>query len=60
MNKKLDEFKNRINGMEIDVLGIGISNVPIIKYLAENGAKVTACDKREREALGEIYDELPY
>lgn len=58
MNKKLDEFKNRIKGMKIDVLGIGISNIPIIKYLSENGAKVTACDKREKEALGEIYDEL--
>ena len=58
MNKKLDEFKNRIKGMKIDVLGIGISNIPIIKYLSGNGAKVTACDKRSKENLGEIYNEL--
>lgn len=58
MNKRLEEFKNKIKGMEIDVLGIGISNVPIIKFLAKNGANVTAFDKREKDALGEVYGEL--
>ena len=33
------------------VLGIGISNTPLIKYLLANGAKVTARDKKKFEDL---------
>lgn len=53
-----DEFKNYIKGADIDVIGIGISNRPLIRFLAENGAHVTACDKRSEEALGEAAAEL--
>ncbi len=41
-----------------DVLGIGISNIPLIRMLAEAGATVTARDKKDRESLGEIAREL--
>ncbi len=58
MNKRLEEFKNNIKGMKIDVLGIGISNLPIIKYLAKNGAEVCAFDKRKKDELGEVFYEL--
>ena len=58
MNKRLEEFKENIKGMKIDVLGIGISNLPIIKYLKNNGAEVTAFDKREKADLGDVYEEL--
>lgn len=58
MNKRLEEFKNSIKGMKIDVLGIGISNLPIIKYLAKNGAEVCAFDKRKKDELGEVFYEL--
>lgn len=58
MNNKLENFKKDIKGKRIDVIGIGISNVPLIKYLSKNGAKVKACDRRTKEELGEIYGEL--
>ncbi len=58
MNTKIEDFKNKIKGQKIDVIGIGISNIPIIKYLALGGAKVQACDKRQKEDLGEVYNEL--
>ena len=58
MNKKLEEFKLNIKGKKIDVIGIGISNVPLIKFLAKNNAKVYACDKRTKEQLGNVYEEL--
>lgn len=58
MNIKLENFKNYIKGKKIDVLGIGISNIPLIKFLSENGAIVHACDKRTKEALGNVYDDL--
>lgn len=55
---KLEEFKNNINGKKVMVIGIGISNLPLIKYLVSLGAEVTACDKREKEDLGTNYTEL--
>lgn len=47
MNAKLEEFKRNIKGKKVGVIGVGISNIPAIKYLASMGAKVTALDKRE-------------
>ncbi len=58
MNKELENFKNEINGADVRVIGIGISNIPLIKYLVKLGANVTACDRRDREKLGDVYDEL--
>lgn len=55
---KLDEFKNSVKGKNITVIGIGISNLPLIKYLVSLGANVKACDKRSKEDLGKNYDEL--
>ena len=55
---KIEEFKRRMNGCAVTVIGIGISNLPLIKYLVSLGANVTACDKRDREKLGETYGEL--
>ena len=54
---KLEEFKQNIKGKNITVIGIGISNLPLIKYLVKNGANVTACDKHDKEWLGEKYTE---
>lgn len=55
---KLDEFKYNVTGKNITVIGIGISNLPLIKYLVSLGANVTACDRRSAEDLGENYTEL--
>ena len=54
----LKEFKALVYDKNISVIGLGISNRPLIKYLVTLGAKVTGYDKRTREQLGEIYDEL--
>ena len=55
---KLDEFKYNVAGKNITIIGIGISNLPLIKYLVSLGANVTACDRRSAEDLGENYTEL--
>ena len=55
---KLDEFKYNVAGKNITVIGIGISNLPLIKYLVSLGENVTACDRRSAEDLGENYTEL--
>ena len=55
---KLEEFKQNIKGKNVTVIGIGISNLPLIKYLVSLGASVTACDKRGKEDLGSNYTDL--
>ena len=57
-NPKFDSFKKYVNGKNITIVGIGISNLPLIKFLAENGAIVTACDKKAQAELGETGKEL--
>ena len=54
---KAQKFKEYINGKNVTVIGIGISNLPLIKYLVNAGAKVTACDVHESEWLGDNYKE---
>ncbi len=47
MNSKLETFKQNIKGKRVVVLGIGISNKPLIQMLLSYGAIVTACDKKD-------------
>ena len=52
---KAEIFKKSINGKKITVIGIGISNMPLITMLVECGAIVTACDAHDEEWLGDNY-----
>lgn len=47
-----------LKGIFCAVLGIGISNLPLIDILLNEGAVVTARDRKSREKLGEIADRL--
>ena len=49
MNKNFDEFKSFIKGKKVAVVGIGVSNIPLIKFLVQLGAEVTAFDKKEEK-----------
>jgi UDP-N-acetylmuramoylalanine--D-glutamate ligase len=40
-------------GKHAVVVGIGVSNMPLIRYLLSKGAQVTACDKKSEADLGE-------
>lgn len=55
---KVEKFKEYVKGKKISVIGIGISNRPLIKYLVSLGALVTAYDKKTKEQLGDIAQEL--
>ncbi len=52
------DFYRDIQGKKITVVGIGVSNTPLIERLCACGALVTACDKREAQQMGETYDKL--
>ncbi|MBE7036757.1 MAG: UDP-N-acetylmuramoyl-L-alanine--D-glutamate ligase [Ruminococcaceae bacterium] len=58
MNEKLLTFKKEIKGKKICVVGIGISHLPLIDFLLNCGAEVTACDRKTKEQLGTTYDTL--
>ena len=52
--KDFCEFKNFINGKKVAVVGIGVSNIPLINFLVKLGANVTGFDIKSEEALGGI------
>lgn len=54
MKKNFNEFKEYINNKKVAVVGIGVSNVPLVHFLLKLGAKVTAFDKKSEEELGEV------
>ena len=56
----LQEYLNAIRHKTVAVVGIGVSNTPLIRMLLREGITVTACDKRTREQLGELADELEH
>ncbi len=58
MKSNFSEFKDFIKYKKVAVVGIGVSNRPLIKFLVKLGAKVTAFDKKHREKLGSISAEL--
>ena len=47
----LSEYIDSVKSKSIAVIGIGVSNTPLIELLAQNGCDVTACDKRGLDAL---------
>ncbi len=51
MKSSAEHFFKDCKGKKIAVVGMGISNLPLIRMLSENGACVTACDKREAGKL---------
>ncbi len=58
MKKDFNEFKEFIKEKNVAVVGIGVSNIPLIKFLVKLGAKVTAFDMKSAEDLGEIAKEF--
>lgn len=49
----LNEYVESIKNKRIAVIGIGVSNEPLIELLLNKGCHVTACDKRSMEEMGE-------
>ena len=54
----LSEYIGSIKEKRIAVVGIGVSNRPWIELLLKSGCRVTACDKRTAEQMGEEAESL--
>ena len=53
-----EEYFDALRGKRAAVIGIGVSNRPLIEILLSHGVFVTACDRKDRKALGEFADQL--
>ncbi len=51
-------FWENISSKKVAMLGIGISNTPLIINFLNKGARVYACDRRSREQIGELADRI--
>lgn len=58
MKKDFKDFKKNIKDKKVAVIGVGISNTPLIKFLLKFGAHVTAFDKKKEEDLGKDIEEF--
>ncbi len=55
---KIEDYRTYISNKNIAVIGIGISNIPLIKFLMKSDINLIAFDKRSKEELGDVYNEL--
>lgn len=60
-NEKLIEFNNYIKDKKVAIIGLGISNVPLIDYLYDLGAEITVFDNKpidtiDKKILDKIYE----
>ena len=55
MNKKLEEFEKSLERKKVAIIGLGVSNMPLLKYMYEKNAKVTIFDNREMDAIPKDY-----
>ena len=49
----LHEYLQGMKGKRAAVIGLGVSNRPLVELLTGSGVHVIACDKKERSALGD-------
>ena len=54
----LREYVDSIRNKLVAIIGIGVSNTPLLKLLAAEGLRVAACDKRTREQMGQQAEDL--
>ena len=61
VNEKLQEFENYIKHKKVAIIGLGISNIPLIDYLYNLGSDVMIfnnkpIDELEKDVLDKIYE----
>lgn len=54
----IQEYLQSLQGKRVAVIGVGVSNTPLIRLLRGADIDVTVCDKKDKAALGTLADEL--
>ena len=58
MSSTIQDYLASLRGKRVAVIGIGVSNTPLIKMLLRSGIAVTACDKRQWDDFAGQAEEL--
>lgn len=59
VNEKLEEFNKYLNKRKVAIIGLGVSNIPLLDYLHENNARVTIFDDKEIDQIPkELMDKI--
>lgn len=53
MNERMERYLEGLRGKRAAVLGLGISNRPLVRLLLDHGVRVLGCDMATREQLGQ-------
>ena len=51
INEKLKKFEEELKNKRVAVIGLGVSNIPLIEYLKKRKVDVTIFDNREEEKI---------
>ena len=51
INDKLIEFNKYLNKRKVAIIGLGVSNIPLLDYLYNNNARVTVFDDKEIDQI---------
>ena len=54
INRKLEDFNKYISNKKVAIIGIGVSNIPLLDYFYKNNAKVTIFDKKTLDKLDDL------
>lgn len=58
MESALKEYMDGLKGKKVAVIGLGVSNTPLVERLLDAGVSVLACDKRKREDFNGLIESL--
>lgn len=59
INDKLEEFNEYIKFRKVAIIGLGVSNLPLLDYMYEKKARVTVFDERNIESISkEVMDKI--
>lgn len=59
INEKLNEFNDYIRFRKVAIVGLGVSNLPLVEYLYEKKANVTVFDERDIDSISkDIMDKI--
>ncbi len=58
MESALKEYMDGLKGKRVAVIGLGVSNMPLVERLLDAGVEVLACDKRRREEFNGLIESL--
>lgn len=58
MDSRVERFFSEISGKSVALCGVGVTNTPLAKLLLKKGCRVTVCDRRQADKLGDVAREL--